>query len=123
MVKNLKGKELQKFKDNFKVEGHFAPTVFQSTIDSKKYCLCIGNPWIEIPDEMTMKEVHDRWIKKEFRKSKTEFETMIKSSKGKTEYKITFTDKKWNCSCSGFKFRGRCSHIDEAKQKLYDKLK
>lgn len=123
MVKNLKGKELQKFKDNFKVEGYFAPTVFQSLLDDRRYCLCMGNPWIEIPDEMTTQEVHDRWVKRISVKPKTEFETTIKSSKGKTEYKVSFTDKKWNCSCSGFKFRGRCSHIDEAKQKLYDKLK
>jgi len=121
MVKNLKGLELQYFKDNFKVEGYFAPTVFTSDIDGQKYALCIGNPWIPIPDAMTTQEVHDKWVKKVSVSVKNKIEVKVPASRGKTVYNVTFGTA-WNCTCSGFKFRKNCSHIDKVKEDLKSKF-
>ena len=122
MVKNLKGKELDKFKEDFFVEGHFPPITFISLIDSQKYVICIGNPWIPIPDDMDISDVNKKWIKKEFSKPKNKIEISIKSARGKGEYIVSF-DKTWKCNCSGFNFRRSCSHIDKAKLEFKKKIK
>ena len=123
MVKNFTGKELQEFKDNFKILSYWAPTTFKSTIDGQKFAIAIGCPWIPIPNDMTLDEVHERWIKKEFPKPK-ENKIVIKvpASRGKTEYTVSFSDK-WNCTCSAFKFKKNCKHIDSVKLELKNKFK
>lgn len=40
---------------------------------------------------------------------------LITGSKG-TQYSVTKTGNKYTCSCSGFQFRKKCRHIEEAKQ-------
>lgn len=120
-MSSLKGKELEKFKSQFKIESIFAPTVFVSPIDNQKYAIGIGSPWIPIPDEMTRQDVHDRWVKKEFKKPETTISKVVSSSRGKGEYNVTFNGK-WNCTCSGFKYKGKCSHIDKVKSELKNKL-
>jgi hypothetical protein len=39
----------------------------------------------------------------------------VKGSKGDT-YWVTEQDGTWACSCSGFRFRGRCRHVDEVSK-------
>jgi hypothetical protein len=123
MVKNLTGKELQDFKDNFKIESYWAPSTFTSPIDNQKYAIAIGSPFIPIPHEMTQQEVHERWVKKEFAKPKDN--TIVKkipASKGKKEYTVTFNGS-WKCTCTGFNFRSSCKHIDLVKSELKNKFK
>lgn len=116
----LQGKELEDFKNNFKIVSYWAPTTFTSPNDNQKFAISIGAPWIPIPHAMTQQEVHERWIKKEPRKP--EIIQKVPSKRGKEEYTVTF-DKSWNCTCSGYKFKKNCSHIDDVKSKLKLKLK
>jgi len=120
MIKNLQGKELEQFKDNFKIISYWAPTIFTSPIDNQKYAIAIGSPWIPIPHAMTLQEVSERWIKKELKKP--EIIQRVPSKRGKGKYTVTF-DKSWKCTCSGYKFKRNCSHIDDVKSKLKLKLK
>ncbi len=122
MIKNLTGKELEKFKSEFTITGYFAPTVYLSHIDGQKYAICIGAPWIPIPFEMTREDVHARWIKKEVKREDAQFITKVPSSKGKTQYTVSFERKKWMCTCPGFKFKGVCTHITSVKSGLKSKL-
>ena len=39
----------------------------------------------------------------------------VKGSKG-DEYTVTELDGAWACTCSGFRFRGHCRHIEEANK-------
>lgn len=39
----------------------------------------------------------------------------IKGSTG-TLYTVTVRFKQWSCTCSGFGFRKRCKHVEQAKQ-------
>lgn len=124
MIKHLTGKELQSFKDNFKIEGYFAPTTIISVLNDQKYAICIGmKDWMPIPDLMTQLDVHQRWIKKEFTpKVGVKFSKKINSSRGgKTIYTVSYTDK-WSCTCSGFKFRGKCAHVEQVKSEFKSKI-
>lgn len=107
---------IEEFKKNFRIHSQFAPTVFQSAIDGKRYAIAIGAKWIEIPAEMTYQDVHDRWIKPEKPKP-IEPKIIRKVISRKKEYTVTFTNK-WNCTCSTFKTKKKCLHLDEVKKSL-----
>ena len=108
------------FKKNFKIEGWLDPIIFTSTVDGRKYAISGGN-WINIPDDMTHQEVKSGFIdlrltlKKE---SHGDIYKEVKSSKGKTSYKVSFKSGSWNCTCSGFGFRRKCTHVDSIKSEL-----
>ena len=120
MIRNLTGEKLEEFKNNFKITGYFAPGLVKLP-NGQKYILCIGNPWIPIPDEMTLTDAHERWIKKDFIKQ-NKVEVKVPASRGKTIYTVSF-DTKWKCTCSGFKFKDNCKHVDLVKETLKQKLK
>lgn len=107
--------DIKEFKKNFKIHSYFAPIVF-SSVNGKKYAVAIGSPWIEIPNEMTSQDVHAAWVKIEKAK---EVEVPAKITKKiisrKKEFIVTFTNK-WNCTCSTFKTKRKCTHIDQVKK-------
>jgi hypothetical protein len=39
----------------------------------------------------------------------------VKGSRG-DQYKVTEDRGEWNCTCSGWRFRGQCRHVEEIKQ-------
>jgi hypothetical protein len=117
-IRFLSGDELEEFKKNFKIECVFAPTVFLSPTDNQKYAIGIGGDgWIPIPHAMTQQDVHERWLRKNYQKTTPKISKKITSGRGKGEYTVQF-DKTWNCTCSGFKFRGSCAHINKVKTEL-----
>jgi hypothetical protein len=122
MIKNLTGIELEQFKSNFKIESYWAPTTFISPIDNQKYAIAMGTPWVPIPHDMTSQEVHDKWIKKTFIKPTNKIEVKVPATRGKTLYTVSFSTK-WNCTCSGFRFKGSCKHLEIVKEGLKQKFK
>lgn len=118
-IKNLSGKELESFISNFKIEGFFAPITYTSHIDGQKFAICIGNPWIPIPDLMTEKDVQKSWVKKEH--SLPSFVKKITGPRG-GNYTVTFDDKTWKCTCSTYLSKRKCDHINVTKFELKAKL-
>lgn len=108
------------FKKNFKIYSHFAPTVFTSHLSGKKWAIAIGSPWIEIPSDMTQQEVHAGWVKLKKEEVKPQFEQVVISRK--KEFVVQFTDK-WKCSCSSYKSKKTCLHIEQVKSELKTKFK
>jgi hypothetical protein len=106
------------FKKNFKIEGWMHPTTITSVIDGRKYAVC-GGTWIHIPNDMTFDEVQLGWVDlRPVVKKSNDIYKEVKSSKGKTTYKVSFRSGSWGCTCSGFGFRRKCTHIESVKKDL-----
>ena len=59
------------------------------------------------------KEVDNVWNVTVDETKKSQGQTWsVQGSKGDT-YTVTLDSKMWNCTCSGFKFRARCRHVEE----------
>lgn len=122
ICRNHKTMEFDKdFKKNFKIEGWLPPTTLTSVVDGKKYAISGGN-WIHIPNDMTYEEVCAGFIdlRPTLRREKNlgDVYKEVKSSKGKATYKVSYKNSSWNCTCSGFSFRRKCSHVDGVKKDL-----
>jgi hypothetical protein len=112
------------FKKNFKIEGYMSATTFTSVVDGRKYAVSGGN-WIHIPNDMTFDEVRSAWVDLRVSLVKENHKDLIKevkSSKGKSSYKVFFQKGSWSCTCSGYGFRRKCSHIDSVKKELKDSI-
>ena len=105
---------IEDFKKNFRIYSQFAPTVFQSTIDGKRYAIAMNSKWIEIPEEMTYQDVHEGWVKPE-KPEPIPAKITKKVISRKKEFIVTFTDR-WNCTCSTFKSNKKCIHLEEVKK-------
>jgi hypothetical protein len=45
-----------------------------------------------------------------------EWSVKILSSNKKDEYHVSLKNEHWSCSCIGYSFKHRCSHIEKAKE-------
>ncbi len=106
--------KFEEFKKNFKIYSPFAPTLFTS-MSGQKYAIAIGSPWLEVPDEMTLEDVHNSWIKPQKKVIEPKVKKMVISRK--KEFIVTLTDK-WRCTCSSFKTKRKCLHIDQVKSEV-----
>lgn len=104
------------FKKNFKIEGIYHPTIFRSIVSDKVYAVSGGN-WVEIPPDMTFEEVQRGWVNTMPKPKKApEISKKIESSRGKGSYTVSHKNGAWSCTCSGFGYRRKCSHIDKLKK-------
>ena len=107
---------IENFKENFKIISPFAPIVFTG-LDGRKWAIAMGSPWIEIPSDFTIDDVMSKWEKpKKPEPVKPVFVKKVISRK--KEFIVTLTNK-WSCTCSGFKSKKTCTHLEEAKNEYH----
>lgn len=88
-----------------------------------------GKPWYILPMWIRyrsreqfeeMRQVFDEAMKK--RQSKPKVDRVqtweVSSSKGDKTYTVEYDGHSWSCTCSGFQYRKRCSHIEKKKVSL-----
>lgn len=73
---------------------------------------------IRIADDVTPEDASHIWVR--YQATQRDIPTdhkqfTIKGSTG-TAYTVTVRFKQWSCTCSGFGFRKRCKHVEQAKQ-------
>ena len=96
----------------YPVEVHMPPAIMKSTVSNKTYA--IAGKWVEVPEGTTLKDVHKyvQYVKPTYNAK----EWKIHSSSGST-YTVRYINKqRYTCDCPGFKFRGKCKHIDKVKK-------
>lgn len=75
--------------------------------------------WHKVPADTTLKEVYDNWeqitYKDKDNNPSKKYVTKIKSNTGDKYYDVEFTGKIWTCTCVGYGYRGKCKHIEQAK--------
>jgi hypothetical protein len=59
--------------------------------------------------------IADQWHLKLDQPVKEGKQFLVTGSRG-DQYTVTEKNGKWDCSCSGFKFRSKCRHVDEIKK-------
>ena len=65
----------------------------------------VKNTWNFVVEEKEQKPVGQAWT--------------VAGSKG-SEYTVSLELGTWSCSCSGFKFRNRCRHVEEISSTVSD---
>jgi len=71
---------------------------------------------IEIADDVDIQDALAIWIPYQIPAKEagaTSMHYAIKNESGST-YNVTIENDKWSCTCSGFLFRKRCKHLDNA---------
>ena len=73
---------------------------------------------IRIADDVTAADASYIWVPYQASQRSTASDAKqytIKGSTG-TAYTVTVRFKQWSCTCSGFGFRKRCKHFEQAKK-------
>ncbi len=77
--------------------------------------------WYEVDDSFTIEKALKLWEKKsttQVSKPANDWVWKVENSKKNGYYTVTFDKAGWSCDCTGFGFRRKCRHIDEAKTKM-----
>jgi len=101
--------------EDFKISSFIPPGL--ANVGDKTY-VCPG--WHKVPSETTLKEVQEHWTRdlpKGEKKPTHLISVMVDSSKGDSQYEVSFDGTFWNCECAGFGFRQDCRHLKQVKLK------
>jgi len=96
---------------------HYPPSMFWIR---GKYYTSTDSGWMELPDGTTLEDLRKVWIDSSIKPKKTgedkvqEFQ--IKSGRGEKYYTVKNKNGEWSCTCTGFGFRRKCTHIETAKK-------
>lgn len=71
--------------------------------------------WHEVPDGTKLEDIIRDWTSQENPIETEAFSEKIKSDSSEKEYVVKWDGKLWNCTCTGFEFRGICKHINKIK--------
>ena len=100
------------------MSGPYPPLV--STMNGKTFAVS-GSHWVEILQDISDRVVNIIWkrpIQLEVVKPKELRKEFLSSKGDKVYHTVVRSDGVKGCSCSGFKYRGRCRHIDELRKEL-----
>lgn len=106
-----------------KVISLYRPT--QLTINNTSYLVISGSEkddgWYPIKRAISTKAIQKMWTP--WTKEKTDtlagaWTWKIQNSKKNGYYTVSFDRGGWSCDCTGFGYRRKCRHIDEAKTKM-----
>ena len=96
---------------------HYPPSMFWIR---GKYYTSTDSGWMELPDGTTLEDLRKVLIDSSIKPKKTgedkvqEFQ--IKSGRGEKYYTVKNKNGDWSCTCTGFGFRRKCTHIETAKK-------
>lgn len=106
-----------------KIIGTTNPTVINTL--SGRFMVVVNstnntNGWHSVPESFTFDDAQKLYVRRviEEKGSGKDWTWKIKNSKGTGYYTVTFDKGGWSCDCTGYGFRRKCRHIDEAKTKL-----
>ena len=81
----------------------------------------ILDKWYPIGPEVTLESLKKLWIRPERKTPIPSKEVEVLSSNGSKKYKVTIGGLRNTCTCTGFGYRGKCSHIETAILELSEK--
>ena len=96
----------------YPVEVHMPPALFKSTVSGKTFF--VAGKWVEVPNGTAMKDA-DKYVHF-VRPTYDVKEWKVHSASGST-YTVRFiNNERYTCDCPGFKFRGKCKHIEKVRK-------
>lgn len=107
-----------------KIVSLYRPVVI--TLPSKRYLVITGseqpahNGWYEVDDKFNLSKVLKTWKQLNYQENtlKGAWTWKVQNSKKNGYYTVSFDKAGWTCDCTGFGYRRKCRHIDEAKTKM-----
>lgn len=94
------------------------PPCIADLITGRKAVFSMGGPTIDIDESVTIEDVMKRWKRWESDSRKKAKEVGYKEwtvEGKKTNYLVTLENGNYSCTCPGFRFRGKCKHIEQIK--------
>ena len=83
-----------------------------------------GTVWLRVNSDVTSSDVNHGWerweSKNKFAPIKEDYKSWIIPSSRNGVYEVILRHGVFSCSCAGFGFRRKCSHIEQAKN-IYSK--